>query len=191
MDKEDAAELMDAQEQISAGSLASCAEVVRTLLEAHQDAAAFGVISIPELGAAWCRYTQWYAGWVASHPDVEGGPSDDVVDAHVDSWAGTLIFSIPSQEYLRDLLLHLVEAAPDDVLPSVAARFVEDYVWDGEECLAWVEQQCAASERFRRTLTHAWLWSDMSESSFARLEAAARVPLANPNRHRSDNDPNE
>ena len=52
MDKEDAAELMDAQEQISAGSLASRVEVVRTLLEAHQDAAAFGVISIPELGAA-------------------------------------------------------------------------------------------------------------------------------------------
>lgn len=165
--------------------------MVRTLLDASQDAAAFGVVSMPELGAAWCRYTQWCSGWVEAHPGVEGGPPVDVEDAQVDSWAGRLIFSIPSPEYRRDLLLYLVESAPDDVLPNVAARFVEDYVWDGEECLAWVEQQCATSERFRRTLTHAWLWSDMSESSFDRLEAAARVPLANPNRHRSDNDPNE
>ena len=168
------------------GSLSFRLDAVRVLLEADEDAAALGLVTIAEFAAGWCRYTRWYHQWTVDHTGSRGGPVDEEFDAQPDSWAATLVWAIPSPEYRRAMLVELVETATEDVLPSVAARFFEDYIWDDEECLRWVEQQCASSPRFRRTLAHAWLWTGMSPASFARLEAAAGVQLAKPNR---TNDP--
>ena len=131
--------------------------------------------------------------------DDEGFDSEE----DPDEWAILLILhpDLPEDRY-REMLIRVVELAPDDEVLGVAgAGPLEDFAagcgeWTGryeiagvdlpeivrntgaeEDRLHWVEQQAAASEKFRKALGHVWVKNHLDAATVARLERAAGVEL--------------
>lgn len=146
----------------------------RTLQEIIDDEdinALFERVSLDDIAATWCRYHR------------EDHSADEEAWEHPDWWAIDVLLGGPvyrNSDLIRNLLLKLVEHADDEVLGSVGAGPLENFVSDDEDDLQWVEAQCAASEKFRRALAGVWCASYVSEVTMVRLDAAAGVKLARP-----------
>jgi hypothetical protein len=124
----------------------------------------FDRFSLNEIAEAWCAYhvTKDKRYW----------------------WAVDLLWSDP---YLHDrdrrekLIELLIETAPsDDVIAVVAAGPLEDAIYDGDECVSWLEARAATSPRFQQALGTVWIWNQVSAERFARIERAARRALPRP-----------
>jgi hypothetical protein len=99
-------------------------------------------------------------------------------------WAVDLLWSDP---YLDDrdrrekLIELLIETAPtDEVLAVVAAGPLEDAIYDGDECVSWLEARAATSSRFQKALGTVWIRDQVSAERFARIERAAKRALPRP-----------
>jgi hypothetical protein len=78
---------------------------------------------------------------------------------------------------VRAGLVALIEAADDDeILRSVAAGPLEDFIADDPSRLHWIERMASSSSRFRQALGMVWIW-DLPDRVFARVERAAGVAL--------------
>ena len=124
----------------------------------------FGLVSLEKIAATWMRYQRldnsraalrhWWA---------------------VDLWMNQDWWS--NEERVRDGLLRLVELAEsDDDFGILGAAVMEVFISDDEGRLEWVAQQAAASEKFRKAMSHAWVW-ELPDQAFRRMEKAAGVPL--------------
>lgn len=83
-------------------------------------------------------------------------------------------------ERMRAGLLALAERVPDDLIPILGAGPVEMVACDDEACVHWLERTLPTSPRLVEALRHAWFAGDVSERTFARIEAAAGTRLRNP-----------
>jgi hypothetical protein len=105
-------------------------------------------------------------------PDWEGDP---------DGWAAELYFEEDfwDRERRQEFLVRIAELAPnDDVLLFVGAQGLEDWINDDEDCLLWVEEHAAESEKFRKALQNVQVSSTrLRRDSVLRLERAAGVAL--------------
>jgi len=128
-------------------------------------------VSPDDIAATWCRYHR------------EDHPFEEDAWEHPDWWAVDLLLTgavYRDSRVIREVLLKLVEHADVDVLGSVGAGPLENFVSDDEDDLRWIEAQCAADEKFRTALSGVWCASYVSEATLVRLDAAAGVPLARP-----------
>jgi hypothetical protein len=125
----------------------------------------FRRFSLSEIAEAWCAYhaTKDKRYW----------------------WAVDLLWSDP---YLHDrdrrqkLIEVLIETAPsDEVLGVAAAGPLEDAIYDGDECVSWLEARAARSPRFQQALAMVWIWNQVNAERFARIERAAGRALPRPN----------
>lgn len=90
------------------------------------------------------------------------------------------------EQFVREFLVTIAEAAPEDLLGLVGAGPLREYLnndddphWlENPERLGWVEAQAARSEQFRCALGSASISSSASRQAFLRLERAAGVELA-------------
>jgi hypothetical protein len=85
-----------------------------------------------------------------------------------------------NEETVRQGILALVDAAPDDLLGHVGAGPLEVFVSEDESRVRWIEEHAARSARFRRALANVRTWGNEPDEVAARLERAAGVPLARP-----------
>jgi hypothetical protein len=145
----------------------------RKVLDTEGAAALRAYISVEEVSAAWCRYAARQIRRPEDEPDWEGDP---------DGWAAELYFEedfwdIPRRQ---TFLVRIAElAANDDVLLLVGAQGLEDWINDDEDCLLWVEEHAARSEKFRKALQNVQVSSTrVSPETVLRLERAAGAALA-------------
>ena len=124
----------------------------------------FEGFSLSEIAEAWCAYqvTKDARYW----------------------WAASLMWSEP---YLSDrgrrekLIETLIETATDDdVLGGAAAGPLEDAIYDADECVSWLEARAASSPRFKEALGMVWIWNQVSDERFARIQRAAGRELPRP-----------
>ena len=97
-------------------------------------------------------------------------------------WAIQLMFDDPDEQRRRSLILRLLEhARDDDEVGTVAAGPLESYLSDDPSTLHWMEREAGTNDVFRRALAlvNAWRLQDLS---FERVERAAGVSLARPDR---------
>jgi hypothetical protein len=124
-----------------------------------------GLVTPDEIAKAWVRYHVV-----------------DKAERENDWWAIELWMTTgwwAHEDLVRAGLLKLIDEAPDAFLGHVGAGPLENFVVDDEPRLLWVEEQAAASERFRRTLATVWIWN-LPDAVFERMERAAGVPLPRP-----------
>lgn len=114
-----------------------------------------------------------------SHRSDEVG-DDDPRGWALDAWY-TLTWRRDDALYRRGLLALVDVAEDDDDFGLIGAGVLEDFISDDEATITWVEEQAARSERFRRALGNVWIW-ELSPATFDRVERAAGVPLAHPER---------
>ena len=145
----------------------------RTILDNDEAMALRAHVSIENVAAAWCRYAERQMRDPRSEPDWEGDP---------DGWAAELYFEenfwdIPRRQAF---LVRIAELAPnDDVLGLVGAQGLEDWINDDEDCLLWVEEHPARSEKFRKALQNVYVSpTRVSPETVLRPERAAGAPLA-------------
>lgn len=145
----------------------------RTVLDNEGAAALRAHVSVDDVSAAWCRYTARRMLHLEDEPDWESDP---------DGWAAELYFEeefwdIPRRQAF---LARIAELAPnDEVLLTVGAQGLEDWINDDEDCLLWVEEQAAQSERFRKALQSVQVSSTrLRPETVFRLESAAGTALA-------------
>ena len=143
----------------------------RSILDNEGAEALRSHVSVDDVAAAWCRYMARSMLHPSGAPDWEGDP---------DGWAAELYFEdefwdIPRRETFISLIAEL--APNDDVLLTVGAQGLEDFINDDEDCLLWVEGQAAASDKFRKALQNVYV-SGLKPETVSRLERAARTPLA-------------
>jgi hypothetical protein len=123
-------------------------------------------VSVEQAAAAWCRYMERSMLRPGSDPDWTSDP---------DGWAAELYFEdefwdIPRRKTFLSLIAAL--APNDDVLLTVGAQGLEDFIDDEEDCLLWIEQQATASANFRKALQNVYV-SRLKPETVARLERAA------------------
>jgi hypothetical protein len=85
---------------------------------------------------------------------------------------------LANEAFVRDFLVAIAEAAPEEVLGWVGAGPLEDFIKDDRDRVAWVEEQAARSARFRRALGNVWIDNAVSHETLLRIERAAGVELA-------------
>ena len=86
----------------------------------------------------------------------------------------------------RDLLVRLIDHAPSDaVLQHIGAGPFEEFIRADENRVRWIEEQAAVSAKFRTALANVWIWRE-PDWVFERIERAAGVPLARPDRSRPE-----
>jgi hypothetical protein len=105
------------------------------------------------------------------------------MDDHPDWWAVGVWFATAfrrDEKRRRAAILVLIERAPAGAdLGYVGAGPLEDFIYNNEERLVWVEEQAARSGDFRRALANVWLDPDL-DPFFDRIERAAGVALKRP-----------
>lgn len=122
------------------------------------------------------------ATWVAYH-DSADHPVDTDDDPHW--WAVELLMSVEwnsDGRRVRGGLLALCRAATgDDSLEAIGAGPIENVLHrPSADQIEWVISQASEDSQFRRALQNVWIWDDVSEDDFVRIEAAAGAPLVRP-----------
>jgi hypothetical protein len=144
----------------------------RRLLNAEAVDELLCLVTPEEMGSAWCRY--------ATRVVRNELPDDHEWADDEDGWAPELYYESPfwaNESFVRAFLLTVADSAPDEVLGWVGAGPLEDFITEDADRLAWVEQQAARSERFRRALGNVRIDSEVSTEAFRRLERAAGASL--------------
>src|SRR5215216_5288158 len=149
---------------------------VRLLLDDLRYADAAEGVPVEQVAQACTRYQ-------AVADDLDG----DAAIEHPDFWSVVLAHS---QEWcadelrVRQTILRLIDLAPtDDDLEFIGIDFMELGFFADEARLRWAEEQAAVSDRFRRTIRGLWVWGDLLERAFERLERAAGTPLPRPRQY--------
>ena len=139
--------------------------------------AIFAELSVEDWAAAYCRY---FARVMATEERIGWDGDPDGWAAHLYSEAEfSRSWTQLGEERLRAFLRLIVAgAANDEVLGFIGAGPFEDFLFEDESRLAWMEEQAAASARFRKALGNVYVWSWASEETFLRLEAAAQTQLS-------------
>lgn len=97
-------------------------------------------------------------------------------------WAIQLLFDDPDEQRRRSVILRLLEhARDDDEIGTVAAGPLESYLSDDPSTLHWIEREAGTNPVFRRALARVNAWR-LQDLSFERVERAAGVKLARPDR---------
>jgi hypothetical protein len=79
------------------------------------------------------------------------------------------------------LILDLVRGATPALLVDVGCGPLEDLIgYVGDACVDRVEAEAARNPEFREALSYVWIWDDVSEPVFDRIERAAGTPLTKP-----------
>jgi hypothetical protein len=141
----------------------------RTLLNNEGASALRAFVSVDDVAAAWCRYMMR----TMRHPTERGWTEDP------DGWAAELYFEEEfwDVERRKSFLSRIAELAPnDDVLLTVGAQGLEDFISDDTESVTWIEKQAAASEKFRKALQNVHV-SGLDPGTVSRLERAAGTQL--------------
>jgi hypothetical protein len=155
------------------------------LVDAEDVDGVLALVSVDEIADAWC---QWSVR--QSRGDVPATTDEsDWFSTDLHWWAVEFWWLVSEREgrsareaLARDLLARLVDHAPGDaVLQHLGAGPFEDFIRADEDRVRWIEEQAAASARFRTALANVWIW-DEPDWVFERLERAAGVPLVHPNR---------
>jgi hypothetical protein len=123
-------------------------------------------VSLAEIAAAWVCYESRAAN-----------SSDDDDWWAIEFWLG---LGYQREDVAREGLLALVSAAPDELLGHVGAGPFENFICADEDRIAWMEQQAAASSRFRAALANIHVWGVEKRWVAERLERAAGVALKRP-----------
>ena len=82
---------------------------------------------------------------------------------------------------VRAGILAIVAAAADADVGYIGAAIMEVFINRDEDRLAWVEEQAAASDRFRRSLANVYIW-EHGDDVLRRVERVAGVMLPDPTR---------
>jgi len=141
----------------------------RTILDNEGPVALRARVSVETVAAAWCRYID------RSMRDRAAGRPEREWEDDPDGWAGELYFEEEFWDVSRrkEFIRLIAELAPnDEVLLTVGAQGLEDFITDDEECLLWIEEQAAASGRFKKALQNVYV-SGLRPESVVRLERAA------------------
>jgi hypothetical protein len=122
--------------------------------------------------------------WMRYHRQRRSGvdPDHDPDWWAVETWM-TLEW-LQNEPRVRDGILRLVSLARDEsdfgiIGAAVQETFIHG-VWDDDSRVAWIEEQAASSEAFRRSLANVQIWGDVPHDVATRIEAAARTRLPRP-----------
>jgi hypothetical protein len=156
------------------------------LVDAGDIDGVLALVSMDEIADAWCqRSVRQRLGDVPSATDTSDWFSTDPQWWVVEFWWAVSERSPAHEQVVRDMLVKLVEHAPSDaVLSHIGAGPFEEFVRADEDRVRWIEEQAASSPRFRTALANVWVWSEPAWV-FERVQRAAGVPLAGPNRRDS------
>ena len=94
-----------------------------------------------------------------------------------DGWAAEVYFEDDFWDVSRrkTFLSLIASLAPnEDVLLTVGAQGLEDFIDDDEESVRWIEEQAAASTNFRHALQNVYV-NGLQPPTVARLERAAGI----------------
>lgn len=137
-------------------------------------------LTIQDVAEAWIRYQR---------TGPHGPVSANVNDRHPDWWAVDRWLTAEwwsDEDRVRQGILAIVDlAVTEDDFGIIGAAIMEEFITDDEGRLTWVEEHAASSDQFRRSLANVWIFDDVTDVSFARVELAAEVPLAVPKHPKS------
>lgn len=119
-----------------------------------------------DVARTWVEYNR------RAHPE---DTDDDPLWWAVELWLSQEWWA--DEQRVRRGLLMLVNLAGDDELGNVGAGPLEVFVCDDESRLSWIESVAPTSAAFRKALSNVWVYFDVSQASFERVEAAAETPL--------------
>jgi hypothetical protein len=142
-------------------------ERLERLVEAGVVDDILGVVSLNDIADAWNCYHR-----------RDGGTYDP------DWWAIEFWLyrnaAWKDETVLRAGLLALLDRVDEDFVGYVGAGPLEDFIEADESRLAWIEEQAANSERFRRALRVMHVWGVHRNDVAARIERAAGGALPRP-----------
>jgi hypothetical protein len=102
-----------------------------------------------QLAAAWLRYWRWFSS----------GDTEPPVP-HPDEWANDAVMTImrEGREEALDVLLSMVEQAPEDLLESIGAGPFEDWVTEerAERLSSRISTELRNNAKFRKMVRSAW-----------------------------------
>jgi hypothetical protein len=133
-------------------------------------------VSLDDIAAAWLAYNRRV-------PKL-----DDPWEHDPDWWAAELWMDTAGrgawwrdEERVRAGILAIIDASDERDAGIIGAGLMEVFATDDESRVAWIEEHARTSERFRSSLANVWISGEVRDDVFARIEAAAGVPLPRPN----------